>query len=87
MAREFNMVINPNFTPIVIREGKKNKKMLNLVSFNGGEFKFDIRDWYTDTNGETKMGKGVTLSLTDAKGIISPKLIKAATEAIESLAK
>jgi len=34
-------------------------KELNLVSWNGREPKFDIRDWSADGQ---KMGKGVTLS-------------------------
>ena len=44
----------------VISEGAKGwKKELNLVSWNGREPKYDIRDW--DPNHE-KMGKGLTLS-------------------------
>lgn len=82
MAREFTMTINAHFAPITISEGKKNRKVINLISFNGGENKLDIRDWYLDASGEYKMGKGVTLSLVEAKGIIAPKIIKAATEAI-----
>ena len=34
-------------------------KELNLVSWNGREPKFDLRDWSED---HTKMGKGVTFS-------------------------
>lgn len=34
-------------------------KELNLVSWNDGAPKYDIRDWSED---HTKMGKGVTLS-------------------------
>lgn len=35
-------------------------KQLNLISWNGREPKFDIRDWSGDG---LKMGKGVTLSV------------------------
>lgn len=35
------------------------RRELNLVSWNGAEPKFDIRDW-DETH--TKMGKGVTLT-------------------------
>ena len=35
------------------------KKEVNIVSWNGGEPKYDIRRWNPD---HTKMGKGVTLS-------------------------
>lgn len=44
----------------VLSESAKGwKKELNLISWNGREPKYDIRDW--DPNHE-KMGKGVTLS-------------------------
>ena len=36
----------------------------NLVSWNGGAPKYDIRDWSED---HTKMGKGVTLTAEQAK--------------------
>ena len=35
------------------------KKELNLISWNGREPKYDIRDW---SENHEKMGKGVTLS-------------------------
>lgn len=35
------------------------KKEVNIVSWNGGDAKYDIRSWNQD---RTKMGKGVTLS-------------------------
>lgn len=38
-------------------------KELNLVSWNGGKPKFDIRDWAPE---HEKMGKGVTLSEDEA---------------------
>ena len=38
------------------------RKELNLVSWNGREPKFDIRDWAPD---HEKMGKGITLSRTE----------------------
>lgn len=44
----------------VLSESAKGwKKELNLISWNGREPKYDIREW--DPNHE-KMGKGVTLS-------------------------
>lgn len=49
----------------VLSENSKGwKKELNLISWNGGEPKYDIRDW--DPNHE-KMGKGITLSEEEAK--------------------
>ena len=38
------------------------KRELNLVSWNGREPKYDLRDW--DAN-HTRMGKGITLSKSD----------------------
>ena len=44
----------------VLSESSKGwTKELNLVSWNGREPKYDIRDW---APGREKMGKGVTLS-------------------------
>ena len=44
----------------VISESLKGwRKELNLVSWNGGEPKYDIRDW---APGHEKMGKGITLT-------------------------
>lgn len=43
---------------------KKWKKELNLVSWNGAEPKYDIRDW--DENHE-KMSKGITLTKNELK--------------------
>jgi len=44
----------------VLSEGSKGwTKELNLISWNGREAKFDIREWDPE---HVKMGKGVTLS-------------------------
>ena len=39
-------------------------KELNLVSWNGGKAKYDIRDW---SPAHEKMGKGVTLTQEEAE--------------------
>ena len=41
-------------------------KELNLISWNGKEPKYDIRDWGPE---HKKMGKGITLSADDAKAL------------------
>jgi len=52
-------------TIAVLSEGAKGwKKELNLVSWNGREPKYDIRDWSED---HTKMGKGMTFSKEELK--------------------
>lgn len=48
----------------VLSESAKGwRKEVNLVSWNGGMPKYDIRDW---APGHEKMGKGVTLSEEEA---------------------
>lgn len=39
-------------------------KELNLISWNGGEPKYDIRQWSPD---HSKMGKGISLSREEAE--------------------
>ena len=49
----------------VIAESSKGwKKELNLISWNGKEAKYDLREW---SPGHEKMGKGVTLSKEELK--------------------
>ncbi len=42
-------------------------KELNLVSWNGGEPKYDIRQWSPD---HSKMGKGISLSREEAQELM-----------------
>lgn len=49
----------------VLSESAKGwTKELNLISWNNGTPKYDIRDW---APGHEKMGKGVTLNEEEAK--------------------
>ncbi len=49
----------------ILSESSKGwKKELNLISWNGAEAKYDIRDWAPD---HEKMGKGITLTKEEAK--------------------
>ena len=49
----------------VLSESNKGwTKELNMVSWNGREAKFDIREW---SPGHERMGKGVTLTHDEAK--------------------
>lgn len=44
----------------VLSENSKGwKKEINLISWNGGEPKYDVRDWAPE---HEKMGKGTTLT-------------------------
>lgn len=49
---------------IVSESAKGWKKELNLISWNGREAKYDLREWSSDHD---KMGKGVTLSHEEIK--------------------
>ncbi|WZL71843.1 PC4/YdbC family ssDNA-binding protein [Clostridiaceae bacterium 35-E11] len=44
--------------------GKGWKKELNVISWNGREPKYDLRDWAPD---HEKMGKGITLTVEELK--------------------
>lgn len=56
---EFKYEIVKNIGILSEPNAKGWRKEINLVSWNGANPKYDIRDW--DQNHE-KMGKGVTLS-------------------------
>ena len=49
----------------IVSEGSKGwTRELNLVSWNDGNPKYDVRDWSPD---HTKMGKGITLTAEEAR--------------------
>lgn len=54
----------------VISEGKSSKKELRFVSWNGKEPKYDIRDYWTDKDGNEKMGKGITLTAEELAKLV-----------------
>ena len=58
---EFSYAIKKHIGVISNGSGGWTKE-LNLISWNGKEPKYDIRDWGPD---HEKMGKGITLSLKD----------------------
>lgn len=50
-----------------ISQGNKGwTKQLNIVSWNSGTPKYDIRDWAPD---HARMGKGVTLTEAEARAV------------------
>ena len=63
MAKEITMEVKENFGNI----GEKFR--LNLVSWNGAAAKYDIRNWYTDKEGQERFGKGVTLTKEEARDL------------------
>lgn len=42
------------------------KKELNLISWNGREAKYDLREWNLE---HEKMGKGITLTIDELKSL------------------
>lgn len=49
---------------VVSESAKGWTKELNLISWNGKEAKYDLRDWSPE---HEKMGKGITLSRDELK--------------------
>ena len=60
---------------VLSESAKRWKKELNLISWNGGASKYDIRDWAPQ---HEKMGKGITLSKDEIKELykILGKILK-----------
>mgnify|MGYP001039658998 CR=1 FL=1 len=55
-----------NSVGVVSEQPSGWKKELNRVSWNGGEPKYDIRDWSPD---HKKMGKGITLTEAELRSL------------------
>lgn len=51
---------------VIVESAKGWKKELNLISWNGKEAKYDLREWSPE---HEKMGKGVTLSNDELKAL------------------
>lgn len=51
---------------VVSESAKGWTKELNLISWNGKEAKYDLRDWAPE---HEKMGKGITLSKEELKAL------------------
>ena len=62
---DFNYEIVRELGVISERKGGWSKQ-LNLISWNGAEPKYDIRDWSPDRE---KMGKGITLSAAELQSL------------------
>lgn len=53
----------------VLDSDSKVPKELRLVSWNGGDPKYDLRNWTTDDDGNEVPGKGLTLSCEELTGL------------------
>lgn len=72
MAREITKEIKQNLGVITStirgrREGDAWQKEVNIVSWNGGLPKIDIRDWNEDHD---RCGKGIALTEDEAKELV-----------------
>ena len=52
---------------VLSKNAKGWRKELNLISWNGGAPKYDIRDWAPE---HEKMGKGTTLTTEEAEKLL-----------------
>lgn len=53
----------------IISENTKGwRKELNLISWNGADPKYDLRDWAPERE---KMGKGITLTEEEVKALLT----------------
>ena len=66
MSKEFSYEIIEEIGTIGSPTASGWSTRLNLISWNGGSPKLDIRSWNDDM---TRMGKGVTFSKGDAKDL------------------
>ena len=66
MSKEFSYEIIEEVGTIGSPTASGWSTRLNLISWNGGSPKLDIRSWNEDM---TRMGKGVTFSKEDAKDL------------------
>ncbi|NYS75865.1 MULTISPECIES: YdbC family protein [Bacillus] len=51
---------------VLSQSSKGWTKELNLISWNGKESKYDLRDWAPE---HEKMGKGITLTIDDLRAL------------------
>ncbi|PGP49033.1 hypothetical protein CN993_00755 [Bacillus thuringiensis] len=51
---------------VLSQSSKGCTKELNLISWNGKESKYDLRDWAPE---HEKMGKGITLTIDDLRAL------------------
>ena len=60
---DFSFEILEHYENLTEKTDKNWQRQLNLVSWNGGEAKYDIRDWHIDENGKPdRCGKGISLT-------------------------
>lgn len=76
---EFKYEIIKDYGDIGKPDEKGVVKKLRLISYNGGEPKYDIHPWYTNEDGKERMYKGITLTGEEAETLMK-LLLKVANE-------
>ena len=74
MPREFKFDVEQQFGTLSKNEannGNVYSKEVNLISYNEANPVYDIRNWTTNSDGERRMGKGITLNLEELKELKS----------------
>lgn len=72
MPREFKFDVQQEFGVLSKNEannGNVYSKEVNLISYNDAHPVYDVRNWTTTTEGERRMGKGITLTLAELKAL------------------
>lgn len=66
-SKEFKYEVIRTIGVLSTNEKTGWRRLLRLISWNGGEAKYDLRDWSPD---DEKMGKGISLTREEAKKLI-----------------
>lgn len=72
MPREFTYEIEEEIATLSSYEGARGRiysKELSLISYNGANAVYDIRNWTGYHDEEARMGKGITLNKEELKAL------------------
>ena len=72
MPREFKYDVKEEIAVLGKTEannGNVYSKEVNLISYNGSNPVYDVRNWTTMADGERRMGKGITLNADELKAL------------------
>ena len=67
MSEQITYEIKMNIGVLKINENSGWRRELNIVSWNGSQPKFDIREWSPD---HKKMGRGITFAQEEMQQIV-----------------
>lgn len=75
---EITMKIDPSMNIIIEQAPGSNRfiAMRNICWNNSGNYKLDIRHWYTDSNGKENPGKGFSFTTENGPDNLAIALVK-----------